>query len=592
MVGKFPQANPCLNFEACKILNLTTHCVNGHKGFICADCIKGYHIKGHRCTICPGKRETIIYSSVTAVVSILLILLVITLAVMKSNKDQLNRFLSNTKICLNYFYFSSKMYDILTFIDWPNGMLNFINALKWIELNPVSLLSITCWLPKITLYHSYIFFVSVNGCILLVTITCACVWKLGHFLGVISKEKMKNQRKSLLAITSVTLFFLYPATSVAIIQLLPYACKEYSLSFPDKMKVFYFMRDPGAACFTAEHKKFLTVVHISLIYVFGVPVGIPFVVWYLRRKLAREAKVCLVEEEEKKQEFFQSDIPTRHFSDVQENANVNYSVQKKVSEDICTVGTHDVKDKAHGNLSTSHIPAIKDKGHERKEKGHENLDTDHTSNVEEKVNDNPHTGRAPKIEDKVYENQSVGEIPTIKNKDYNSQDKSHENLQTDNISNPREKVGDIPYAGHIPDVEDKVGENLSIAEDVYDGLGFFYGNYKEQYFFWESLEMIKKMFVATSGVFIGENSYTSLALLIMFSGVFAVLHAHFKPIANNKEHFLQLVCLSALHIQLLLGLSMNIKEEVVQSDYKQDIEALTVSLIICNVTVAVLILGK
>ena len=102
----------------------------------------------------------------------------------------------------------------------------------------------------------------------------------------------------------------------------------------------------------------------------------------------------------------------------------------------------------------------------------------------------------------------------------------------------------------------KVSENLSIAENIYNGLGILYGNYKERYFLWESLEMTKKVLLASITVFIGERSYTLFALLITFSGMFATLHAHFQASASTAEYFLQLVCLSALHIHLLLGLSM------------------------------------
>ena len=454
MTGLFPQANRCLNLKACKIYNFTTRCVKGHQGFLCSDCIKGYYKDDETCIVCPEKKRTVINISITVFLLVILLLMVICLVLMTSNKDQLNMLLSRTKICINYFYFSSKMYDIMTFIDWPTEMLKLISFLKWLELNPLVLLSVTCWLTKFTLYDSYMFFLSINGFILMASITGIFFLRLCVWFGTLEREQMKKCRKSLVAVTSISIFFLYTPTSISIVQLLPVACKAYYLSFPGKVEVFYFMQEPSMKCFTSSHNKLLIPVYVSLIYVFGIPLGIPVVIWYLRRKFSKEARIHFAIEEESTQEIQQ--------------------------------------------------------------------------------------------------------------------------VESD----------------HIPDVEDKFRENLSIAEDIYNGLEFFYGNYKEQYFFWESLEMIKKMFLASIAVFIGERSYTSFALLIMFSGVFSVVHAHFKPIASTKEHFLQLLCLTALHSHLLLGLSMKMESEWIVSDTQQDIEALSVSLMICNITVAALLFGE
>ena len=454
MIGRFPQANRCLNLKACKIYNFTTKCVNGHKGFLCADCVEGYYNNRNVCNVCPGRKKTITNITVAIVLLLLLILMVISLVLVKTKKGELNKLLSNAKICMNYLYFSSKMYEVMNFMHWSKIMLSFIYFLKWIELNPLDLLSVTCWITKFSLYEIYITFVSINGCIFLVTTFAILALKSSHQCGKVGNENMKKYRKSVIAIAAIMLFFLYTPTSISIVQLLPVACKAFYLSFPEKMEVHYFMQDPVAKCFTGYHIKMLNYVYVSLIYVFGIPVAVPIVIWYLRRKSYKEAEVCLVK--------------------------MTKSVQGPLQED----------------------------------------------------------------------------------------------------------------AGHIPDVEDKTEDSISIAEDIYDGLEFFYGNYKQKYFFWESLEMTKKLFLASIAVFIGDTSYTSLALLIMFSGVFAVLHAHFQPIASTLEHCTQLLCLSALHVQLLLGLSMKIESKYVNSDTKQDIDALGWSLLICNVTITVLIFGK
>ena len=460
IIGKFPKANRCLNGLACKIYNSTTTCERGHKGFICADCIEGYYMNGVVCTVCPGQKQAIINISIAIVLVVVLITAVIFLVLFKSNKDELNKILSNIKIAMNYFYFSSKMYDIMTFIDWPDKMMVFIGFLKRLEFNPIVILSITCWTKRFSLYEEYLFFVFVNLFVVAMTATGFSTLRVAYYFGLITNNCSKKYRKLFVAFSSMSIFLLYTPTSIAIVQLLPVACKDYYLSFPDSFKVSYFMQEPATKCFTDYHKKWLNCVYVSLLYVFGIPICIPFFIWYLRRSFTRKAKIYLPQT----------------------------------------------------------------------------------------IND------------------------------------SKESVQEHRIP--------VPLNDCIPDIEDKIQENSSIARDIYDGLEFYYGNYKEKYFFWESLEMVKKLFLASIAVFIGESSYTFFALLIMFSGVFAVLHAHFQPITSQLEHFLQLICLSALHSHLLLGLSMKTESDWFHSDPKQDREALSVSLIICHTIVVLLIFGK
>ena len=460
MAGRLPQANRCLYPAACKIYNFSTRCSFGHSGFLCADCIQGYYKNGHVCSVCPGKKDTITYVLITLALLVVVILIIVSLSVKNSNKNQLNRLLSSTKIGLNYFYLSSQMYSVMSFIDWPTEILTLINLMKWLELDPMALFSLTCWFDNFSLYDSYLFFICLNGSIASIAVIGSILFKLTDLFGIIRKEQTKMLRKSLIAGAFVSVFFIYPPTCFSIVQLLPFACKEYYLSIPNEHKVFYFMQDTGMKCFTGDHKQVLPFVYISIIYIVSIPIAIPTTIWYLQLKMSEQ----------------QIEAPVRT-----------------------------------GNNNQESRP------------GHVKSDSSSGSNL---------------------------------------------------------------------DVEIKDQEDSSVTKDVYDGLQFYYGNYKKKFFFWESIEMVKKVFLTAVAVFVGERSRTSLALLIMFSGVFSVLHAQYKPIANKMEHYLQLLCLSAIFIHLITGLSMRIRSTHLVSDIEPDTNALTVVLIASTAVVVLLISGK
>ena len=459
----FPEANECLNLNACSFQNFTTVCTYPYKGFLCADCSDGYFSNGFICFLCPSRREIIMRISIAAFLVLLMIATVVALVWVKSKKEELDIFLSKTKITINYYYNCSKIFQIMSFVQWPREISEMINFVKVLELNPMTLLSIKCWMAQFDLYDNYFLFISINGAIIVLAVSIILLLKLCHSFGKITRKKYRHLRKSIISVSLLIVFLLYSPTSVSIVQLLPVACKTYYLSFPKKNPVSYFMQDPAMRCFTTYHEKILFPVYISLLYVIGIPVVIPVLIWYLRHRISIKAKVSL--------------IPT------------------KIDE---SQAPHDSEDGLTSALSVD----------------------------------------------------------------------------------------------YLPEVEDKVFENLSISEDVYDSLYFFYGNYREKFFFWESTEMARKTFLASVAVFIGKESRTVLALLIMTSGISAVSHAHFQPFANLSEHCLQLTCLSAIFTILLAGLSMKIEESEVSSSYEQDVLGLTVVLIFCTVVVAVILLGK
>ena len=215
-----PTANRCLDPKACKT-NLSTSCQYSYKGFLCDGCINGYYKTGRFCSLCPNKQELIRNVSITIVVLLLAIGMVATLVVTKSSNDKLSRLLSKTKICLNYYQIFPQIYDALNFISWSKVMVSLIKYLKLLELNPLTIISIQCWFSGFNLYHNYMIFASVNVCLITITVVGIISLNRFHLLGLINHEQIHHFRKTLIAATSILIFFLYPQTSVAVIQILP-----------------------------------------------------------------------------------------------------------------------------------------------------------------------------------------------------------------------------------------------------------------------------------------------------------------------------------------------------------------------------------
>ena len=540
MTERLPQANQCLNPAACKS-NLSTSCQKGYKGFLCDSCEKGYYKVGYACSVCPSKREKIRNIAIASVIFFLMVTMSITLSIFKSNKSQLNRLLSKAKIAINYYQITSQIYDVLSFVQWPKEILRLITYLKVMELDPITIFSIPCWFTEVNLYSKFMVFAYINGCILAIMFAGLLLLQMFHFLGIIKQDKIQVTRKCLTSLVSVLIFLLYPMTTVSFVQILPLACKTYYLLFQNKLPVHRFMQDPTMACFSDSHNRMLPYAYISCIYVAGLPICVPIGIWYCKSKLSHETKSVPV----KKDVHLQS---------------ISHDDMIKLPSIQSSTQTFFVEDKLVKNFSVA-------------QDVHYRLDQTSLS------------------QDNKMEFSSISPMSMARNIKA-AQDFSHQN---GTALSRQDSVTAVPFlnsTNHTSHVEDKPAENLSLTKDVYEGLYVFYGNYREKYFFWESIEMIRKVLLSSIAVIIGGRSRTSLCLIVMLSGISAVLHAHFKPIANNTEHLLQLVCLAAIFSNLLAGLSLKMSVGGLESDVQKDSVALTVILVICNVIIAILLSGK
>ena len=102
-------------------------------------------------------------------------------------------------------------------------------------------------------------------------------------------------------------------------------------------------------------------------------------------------------------------------------------------------------------------------------------------------------------------------------------------------------------------------ENRQAREDVISNTSthlsfrFLYENYKPSCWYWEVIEMYRKLFLTAVLPILASESKILLAVTIILSSLFAVLHAYAKPIKNNFENYLQLVSLTVIPINLCIG---------------------------------------
>ena len=139
------------------------------------------------------------------------------------------------------------------------------------------------------------------------------------------------------------------------------------------------------------------------------------------------------------------------------------------------------------------------------------------------------------------------------------------------------------------DYSDQEGHEVQAA-----ALSFLYENYCPNSWFWEFLELVRKIILTSVLVLIGRESPTDLGVATIMSGLYTVLFVSYKPINGQFEHWLQLASLLATSANMNIGLLLKIPEESIPSGIETGMEGtgITAVLISVNVFVLGMIVGK
>ncbi|XP_065831567.1 uncharacterized protein [Oscarella lobularis] len=94
---------------------------------------------------------------------------------------------------------------------------------------------------------------------------------------------------------------------------------------------------------------------------------------------------------------------------------------------------------------------------------------------------------------------------------------------------------------------------LSLRGDFLTSIQFLDSNYKDHFWYWEMVEIGRKMVLTVGMGFFGEQSHSGIALATLLATVFLVLHAQLQPVRRRFEHWMQLVALSVISTNLMMG---------------------------------------
>ncbi|XP_071837044.1 uncharacterized protein [Apostichopus japonicus] len=118
-------------------------------------------------------------------------------------------------------------------------------------------------------------------------------------------------------------------------------------------------------------------------------------------------------------------------------------------------------------------------------------------------------------------------------------------------------------------------------------LRFFCENYKDEFWYWEIVELFRKVSQTFIIIFFGWGSSFSVFITLFLAVVFLTLHGSFSPMRDRFEQNLQLASLWAIFLNMLM---VTVPSSLSESSTVGS--AMTIILVFLNVIVLLIILGK
>ena len=125
------------------------------------------------------------------------------------------------------------------------------------------------------------------------------------------------------------------------------------------------------------------------------------------------------------------------------------------------------------------------------------------------------------------------------------------------------------------------------------GLRFLYEQYDANNWYWELVEIIRKLILTSGLIFLGRKSRSYIALACLVSGIFATAFAHRHPISDKFENNLQLATLLVTFVNLGIGAVSEIPSEKIPDggDDSMDKKVFNILMVTANFLVIGMLAG-
>ena len=133
--------------------------------------------------------------------------------------------------------------------------------------------------------------------------------------------------------------------------------------------------------------------------------------------------------------------------------------------------------------------------------------------------------------------------------------------------------------------DSSAGENMSF------GLRVFFESYKEKFWFWEIIEMYRKLILTSFVLFFVSDNLFQDGFTVVMVGTFGVAHTFLRPIKEKFEDRLQTLVLWIIFFDVCLG-TMYTSRDASEGHKGNESNTINILFVLLNSSVLLVALGK
>ncbi|KAL9977407.1 hypothetical protein ACROYT_G014804 [Oculina patagonica] len=128
--------------------------------------------------------------------------------------------------------------------------------------------------------------------------------------------------------------------------------------------------------------------------------------------------------------------------------------------------------------------------------------------------------------------------------------------------------------------DDDTSQDSGSNKEMISGLRFLFENYNTSSWYWELVEMTRKVILTCGLIFVGQESRSYIGLALVIAGMYGFLFAWVKPLQDATENRLMTTSLAVTVVNLVIGAASKIPTEYVTGSIGLETDALLFKILI------------
>ena len=140
----------------------------------------------------------------------------------------------------------------------------------------------------------------------------------------------------------------------------------------------------------------------------------------------------------------------------------------------------------------------------------------------------------------------------------------------------------------------KVSQNSDYTTEVTTGLRFLFENYKPRLWFWELVEMSRKVILTSGLILVGQESRSYIGLAWVMAGMYGMLFSWNRPIQEVAENRMMATSLAVTVVNLGIGAVSRIPAEYISTSSDAYVDAVLFKILVLGANTLVIgqVIGK